>query len=339
MERCNGLNDDCANGVPAHETDADTDGYLGCEGDGNDGNASVHPGATELCNGTDDNCEAGVDEGCPCAAGESRPCGSDVGECVSGTQSCVAGTWGSCDGATEPIPEQCNGLDDDCVDGVPAEEADGDDDDDRICDGDGDDADDTIHPTAAEACNGVDDDCDGDTDEECGCSEGESRACGTDVGECEVGIERCEAGTWADCDGDVGPVAEICGDGLDNDCDAATDEGCGTGGAGVGGGSGGSGVGAQGGDAGGSDVGPAAQGVLTGSCGCRLVGADARPSGPARIGGGSFALGALGVLSTLRRRRCAAPERRAAGSSRPSNGGAHARGTCAESAVSAPAAP
>lgn len=53
-----------------------------------------------------------------CNAGEVQSCGSDVGTCQSGTQTCSSsGTWGSCIGAVEPIPEVCGDLADNDCDG------------------------------------------------------------------------------------------------------------------------------------------------------------------------------------------------------------------------------
>lgn len=61
-----------------------------------------------------------------CADGATQQCGiSDVGRCAYGTQTCTAGVWGNCEGAINPIAEQCsNDVDDDC-DGL-TDTADGD---------------------------------------------------------------------------------------------------------------------------------------------------------------------------------------------------------------------
>jgi hypothetical protein len=65
--------------------DLDGDGYSICGGDCNDENAAVHPGATEVCNGVDDNCDGTVDETGPGACADTNPCTVDScgpnGEC------------------------------------------------------------------------------------------------------------------------------------------------------------------------------------------------------------------------------------------------------------------
>ena len=64
----------------------------------------------------------------------------------------------------------------------------------------------------------MDDDCDGTADEEFG---GQSCVTG-ELGICAAGTTSCEAGAEL-CESDLEPQAEICDDGLDNDCDGDTD--------------------------------------------------------------------------------------------------------------------
>jgi len=74
-------------------------------------------GATgdEECNGEDDDCDGEVDEGCSCVQGEVQICGTGVGLCEQGEQTCEAGVWGDCLGGVEPFTEVCtDGLDNDC---------------------------------------------------------------------------------------------------------------------------------------------------------------------------------------------------------------------------------
>ncbi|RLE38785.1 hypothetical protein DRJ17_02860 [Candidatus Woesearchaeota archaeon] len=54
-------------------------------------------------------------------------------------------------------------------------------------------------------------------------NEGETRSCGSDIGECSKGTQTCSGGKWSKCEGAVVPVAEVCDDGKDNDCDESTD--------------------------------------------------------------------------------------------------------------------
>ena len=58
--------------------DQDGDGVLACEGDCNDGNPNVHPGAVELCNGFDDNCNGTMDEGGDALCNDNNICTADT---------------------------------------------------------------------------------------------------------------------------------------------------------------------------------------------------------------------------------------------------------------------
>jgi Cys-rich repeat protein len=85
----------CVNGVCAPdvcEEDIDGDGYptIDCGGpDCDDADASVHPDATELCDGLDNNCDGQIDENCP------PVCASDA-DCAAG-QVCISGLcWLGC---------------------------------------------------------------------------------------------------------------------------------------------------------------------------------------------------------------------------------------------------
>ncbi|MBD3202956.1 hypothetical protein GF327_01570 [Candidatus Woesearchaeota archaeon] len=49
-----------------------------------------------------------------CEHKETRSCGSDIGECESGTQVCIEGRWKNCSGNIEPTEEICDKLDNDC---------------------------------------------------------------------------------------------------------------------------------------------------------------------------------------------------------------------------------
>jgi len=95
-ERCNGIDDDCnglideenAIGCATYYYDADNDGYgttnSGCycsptgyyrairSGDCNDSNSNINPGAAEICDGLNNDCDEWIDEGevcSPCSSG------------------------------------------------------------------------------------------------------------------------------------------------------------------------------------------------------------------------------------------------------------------------------
>jgi hypothetical protein len=60
-------NTDCndANAQQYPAADADGDGFTRCQGDCNDGNAAINPGAAEICDLIDNNCNGSVDETLP----------------------------------------------------------------------------------------------------------------------------------------------------------------------------------------------------------------------------------------------------------------------------------
>ncbi len=103
--------------APPPPPDDDGDGVR-ADRDCDDHDARRFPGNHESCNAVDDDCDAAVDDGLV------RGCGTDVGECVAGTQTCRGGDWGRCEGAIDPVPESCDERDDDCDAAV---------DEDRVC--------------------------------------------------------------------------------------------------------------------------------------------------------------------------------------------------------------
>ncbi len=83
-----------------------------------------------------------------------------------------------------------------------------------------------------DVCDGVDNDCNGRVDEGCPCVFGTTQQCNVErngVGICRAGTQTCGATGWSmGCSGTVLPaVSEICGNGVDDDCDGQTDnKGC-----------------------------------------------------------------------------------------------------------------
>ncbi len=59
----------------------------------------------EECDGVDNNCDGQVDEGCSCKEGTTQSCGSDIGECKKGNQTCANGQWAACLGGIDKMAE------------------------------------------------------------------------------------------------------------------------------------------------------------------------------------------------------------------------------------------
>ncbi|MBN2800899.1 MAG: hypothetical protein JXX28_17310 [Deltaproteobacteria bacterium] len=220
-ERCDGADNDCDGRVDVDAIDADTwfadldrDGHAGsvitvdaCEApagyleeadDCDDLDASTYPGAEELCDGADNDCDGGVDLGAVDAPTWYADADGDLfGDPDVATVACLAPAGAVADQG-------------DCDDAAPA-----------------------VHPGAPERCDGADDDCDGVVDEQpvdgrvwfpdgdgdgFGVSADAVMACAAPQG---------MAGQPGDCDDGEGARfpgnPEVC-DTLDNDCDGAVDE-------------------------------------------------------------------------------------------------------------------
>lgn len=172
-------------------------GYVSLGGDCHDNNNAIHPGATELCDGVDNNCNGSTDEGVTTTYYLDTD-NDGYGSSASTTQACslpvgYAAVGGDCNNNNNAIhpgaTEACDGIDNNCNsstdEGVTATyylDSDGDGygsntSTTQACSlpvgyatigGDCNDGNSAIHPNAAEQCNGINDDCDGQTDEGCG---------------------------------------------------------------------------------------------------------------------------------------------------------------------------
>jgi hypothetical protein len=183
--------------------DADGDGWAACGTDCDDASAATHPGAGEVCDGADNDCDGTTDEGTECYDDDGDGQTENDGDCNDGNAAIYLGA-----------PEDyTNGIDDDCDGVVDSSFMDHDGDGYAVEGGDCDDADATVHPGAAEDANGVDDDCDGTIDE------GTARYDDDGDGQTEL------AGDCDDADPNTYPAAPELADWVDNDCDGSLDEG------------------------------------------------------------------------------------------------------------------
>ncbi len=281
-EVCNEKDDDCDGSTDegvktTFYRDYDGDGYgnpsstaQGCDQpsgyvtngqDCDDSDKYIHPGAEEVCNEKDDDCDGSTDEGVKTTFYRDYD-GDGYGNASSTAQGCdqpsgYVTNGQDCDDSDKYIhpgaEEVCNEKDDDCDgstdEGVKTTFY-------RDADGDGygnpsstaqgcdqpsgyvtngqdcDDSDKYIHPGAEEVCNEKDDDCDGSTDE--GVKTTFYRdADGDGYGNPSSTAQGCEQPSGyvtngQDCDDSdryIHPGAEeVCNE-KDDDCDGSTDEG------------------------------------------------------------------------------------------------------------------
>ncbi|MHC4836688.1 MAG: MopE-related protein, partial [Planctomycetota bacterium] len=237
-ELCDGIDNDCDGeadeGNPEGDQACDTGepgrcapGVTACDA-GEVACVALETPDAEICDGIDNDCDGGIDEGNPGAGGDCDTGG--LGACALGQLSCRDGEL-ACDGIFEAQPEVCDGLDNDCDGtadegdpggGVPCQTgregicAAGN----LSCVG----GDLSCVPTnepSLEVCDGLDNNCDGETDE------GDPRAgdaCETGAdGACGPGVNVCQAGALI-CQPDAMAAPEQC-NGSDDDCDGIVDEG------------------------------------------------------------------------------------------------------------------
>lgn len=211
------------------------------------------PKEKELCdNYLDDDCSLFVNDNCSCKSGETSDCYSGpeetigVGECKKGKMYCIGGEfWGNCNQEVVPIPELCNGLDDNCngvIDenfhvaekcfvGLGACKKEGV----FVCDNlggticvdtqTGEKLSDDKSNSSKELCDGIDNDCDGYIDEDFLINQ-----------PCNSGYSLCEEKGVTICSEDKLSVicnakpntenskTEICNNNIDDDCDGDIDE-------------------------------------------------------------------------------------------------------------------
>ena len=236
-EVCNHEDDDCDEDIDegvltTYHGDADGDGYghpwvttEACDlppdhalvaGDCDDQNPSIHPGAAELCDGIDNDCNGAVDDDNACG----NPADGDFEDPVDNDGDGVTEIAGDCDDAdwnTHPgAPELADGVDNDCDGEVDEGTLAGDADGDGVSpvDGDCDDGDAAVHPGADEVAGDYkDNDCDGWVDE----PDPDVDADGDGFTEAEGDCQPLNPHTHPD-------APEIPDDLLDNDCDGLVDE-------------------------------------------------------------------------------------------------------------------
>jgi hypothetical protein len=221
-------------GVPVTVTacvDSDGDGVTNCDGDCDDHDASVFPGAEELPDGLDNDCNGVADDGTVLTDDDGDGMAEFEGDCDDDDPTVYQGAaedGGTGTGEPTGIDNNCNGTVDEGTTGF-------DDDGDGFCEGtsplgctdgttagDCDDGAYTVNPARTEvACDSVDQDCDGLSDDA-----PDEDADGYDL--CDPADPGDTDGLPADCvdtNAGIHPGGlEVLCDGLDQDCDGLSDD-------------------------------------------------------------------------------------------------------------------
>ncbi|MES2640269.1 MAG: MopE-related protein [Myxococcota bacterium] len=186
-------------------------GYTDDDGDCDDKDAGVHPGAMELCDALDNDCQGGVDEDYDRDADGYRTCDGDCDDDVPALHP----------GAAEVV----DGVDNDCDWVVDEQSAVYDDDRDGWSEaaGDCDDGDAFAFPGAPEMPDGQDDDCDGETDEGTTAPHHDGDE-GTAAFDDDGDSFSEDAGDCNDANRLAWPRAPELADGVDNDCNGVVDD-------------------------------------------------------------------------------------------------------------------
>ncbi len=215
--------------------------YVSQNGDCDDTRDIINPGADEICDQLDNNCDGQVNEGLN-ETFYADADGDNFGDANSPTTTCFGQPQGTvtdntdCDDNNAAINPNAteianNGIDEDCDGSDLVEIVDNDNDgfgEEEDCD----DNNPAINPGATEICDGIDNDCDGQIDEGVTTrfyKDGDNDFFGRD----DDFVDACEApATYVSQNGDcddtrdiINPGAdEIC-DQLDNNCDGQVNEG------------------------------------------------------------------------------------------------------------------
>ncbi len=246
FEACDHLDTDCDGALSAAEVDADHDQVMACwpvggaslrGNDCDDLRPEVLPGATEVCDGLDDDCDGSLDASeadadadgfieCVPLAGWSGGPLAGSGDCddtqptvFPGGLEAVDGVDSDCDGLLHPLERDDDG--DGWFEAVPDDAWLGDPDHGGDCD----DGDPAVSPGADEGCDGLDSSCDGLPGPLEADVDGDGFvACAYDAGTWAGSFTPVGGGDCDDADDATFPGgSEVC-DAADNDCDALVDD-------------------------------------------------------------------------------------------------------------------